>query len=475
MPDEAAKQNPLERKLSSASRRRLENLARELFPDGVDAYAGSEEQSVQRTKDLLENGIRTVFSAQFLSNEFHAKVDVVRLLLDGSLELFLIKGAKTLKPEYADEAAYRCIVVEDCGFTVSAVTVIHLGSDEPWNGEPINAETFFLRTDITAKAIGRASELRQRVVALSTLKTITLYPQPAGIWPHVDPAHHKECPNCDYVGHCQTRWPEDMLQTSFLSGRATKSLNELGITRLSQIQAPTGLDGRDASLYESYLLGDPIRCKSLDDALAKIQYPAFMIDFEAINPAIPLIPGTKSYQTSPFQWSCHRLEGPPVAGSPQTPEEGHFQFLWQESSDPRPAFVATLLDLLGSRGSFVHWHSYEITQLNGLVAAGIPHAQELLDRVLLSNIDLGRLLTKHYFDARMTSTSIKSVLKAISDDVRYSDLAIGNGSLAMNIYERIYRGEVTGEERERDIAYLLEYCKLDTWAMVLTLRAMLPR
>lgn len=475
MPDEAAKQNPLERKLISGSRRRLENLARDLFPGGVDAYAGTEEQSVQRTRDLLGSGVETLFSAQFANAEFHAKVDVVQLQPDGSLELFLIKAAKTLKPEYTNEAAYRCMVVEACGFKISTVTVIHMGSDEPWNGEPIDPIAFFRRTDITSKAIARAGELKDRVVALSTLKTITLYPEPTGTWPHIDPAHHKECPDCDYMGHCQTRWPEDLLQTSFLSGRATKSLNEVGITRLSEINEPTELQGRDASLFESYLLGEPIRCEQLDDALATIEYPAFMVDFEAVNPAIPLIPGMRSYETFPFQWSCHQLEGPPFPGSPENSEEGHFEFLWKESSDPRPAFVTTLLDLLGSKGSFVHWHIYEITQLKNLAAVGTPHAQELLDRVLSSNIDLGKLLTKHYFDARMASTSIKSVLKAISEDVRYSDLAIGNGSLAMNIYERIYRGEVSGEERERDIAYLLQYCKLDTWAMVLTLRAMLPK
>lgn len=475
MPDEAAKQNPLERKLSSAGRRRLENLARGLFPDGVDAYAGSDEASVQRTNDLLENGIETLFSAQFADSESRAKVDVVRRLPDGTLELLLIKGAKTLKPEYTDEAGYQCMVVARCGHNVSTVTVVHLGSDEPWNGEPLNPESFFRRTDITAKALKRADELRDRVIALSTLKTITVYPESAGTWPHLDPNYHKECPNCDYLGHCQTRWPEDLLETSFLSARAAKSLSELGITRLSEIRDRTALDGRDASLYESYLLGEPLRCEQLDQALATIEYPAFMVDFEAVKPAIPIIPGMKSYQTFPFQWSCHRLDRPPVPGSPATSEDGHFEFLWKESSDPRPAFVTTLLDLLGSTGSFVHWHIYEITQLKSLAAEGIPHAQELLDRVQSSNVDLGRLLAKHYFDARMTSTSIKNVLKAISDDVRYSDLAIGNGSLAMNLYERIYRGEVSSEERDRDIAYLLEYCKLDTWAMVLTLRAMLPR
>jgi hypothetical protein len=56
--------------------------------------------------------------------------------------------------------------------------------------------------------------------------------------------------------------------------------------------------------------------------------PAFYLDFEAILPAVPLYPGTRPYQTSPFQWSLHHARSGP-----------HQEFLGDAHSDPRRALT----------------------------------------------------------------------------------------------------------------------------------------
>lgn len=475
MSEEAAQENPTARKLGISSHRRLQDFARGLYPGGTDAYSFDEAQTLRTTRELLDNGISPIYSAQLATDEFKAKFNLLVRHPSGGLEIVLIKGAKTVKPDYISAAVYQCMVAQECGYDVEAVTVVHISSDLAWDGEPHRPETFFTRSNITDQTLAKASEIRDRARALSTLKTITLYPEPSGLWPHVDPGLSKDCPDCNFFNHCRAKHPDDLLAFSFLGGRTSKSLLEQGFTRLSELPEDLELEGRDAELFFSYQLGQPIRGANLDAALAKIEFPAFLVDFEAFQPVIPLIPGTKSYQAIPFQWSCHRLESPPVPSSPANVDEGHFEFLWSESSDPRPAFVESLLECLGTRGSFLHWHNFEIRLLKELAQDGIPHADELLQRVTASNVDLNTVLSKNYFDARMSSTSIKDVLKAVTDDIRYADLAVGNGTMAMQIYERMYRGEITEEQRQRDLADLLEYCKLDTWAMVLTLRAMLPK
>ena len=63
--------------------------------------------------------------------------------------------------------------------------------------------------------------------------------------------------------------------------------------------------------------------------------PAFYLDFETFMPAVPVYPGTRPYQTIPFQWSLHRV-GPCGAVT-------HQEFLGDPESGPRRSFAETLL------------------------------------------------------------------------------------------------------------------------------------
>ena len=66
------------------------------------------------------------------------------------------------------------------------------------------------------------------------------------------------------------------------------------------------------------------------------------------------------------------------------------------------------------------------------------------------------------------SFSIKHVLPALQPNLSYDDLegTVHNGGEAMNLYPQIVRPGRTAEEIEADRKSLLEYCKLDTLAMV---------
>lgn len=63
------------------------------------------------------------------------------------------------------------------------------------------------------------------------------------------------------------------------------------------------------------------------------------------------------------------------------------------------------------------------------------------------------------------SYSIKKVLPALVPELSYDDMEIGDGGTASNIYGSMVSGTFEGniEDTRRN---LLEYCKLDTYAMV---------
>jgi hypothetical protein len=64
------------------------------------------------------------------------------------------------------------------------------------------------------------------------------------------------------------------------------------------------------------------------------------------------------------------------------------------------------------------------------------------------------------------SFSIKSVLPALVPNLSYSGLEVKNGDVAVTRFARMARGEISGEAVAVTRQQLLDYCKLDTFAMV---------
>jgi hypothetical protein len=67
---------------------------------------------------------------------------------------------------------------------------------------------------------------------------------------------------------------------------------------------------------------------------------------------------------------------------------------------------------------------------------------------------------------RSGSFSIKKVLPALVPDLSYSKLDIKDGDTAITRFARMAKGEVSGDEAEMTRTQLLEYCAMDTYAML---------
>lgn len=81
--------------------------------------------------------------------------------------------------------------------------------------------------------------------------------------------------------------------------------------------------------------------------------------------------------------------------------------------------------------------------------------------------DLETIFKKDYIDWRFHgSSSIKKVLPVIIPHLSYSKLEINNGTMALDTWGRMVLEEDFKEDIEQTRNRLLEYCKLDTFAMV---------
>lgn len=196
---------------------------------------------------------------------------------------------------------------------------------------------------------------------------------------------------------------------------------------------------------------------------ASFSYPIYFLDFETTQSALPPYVGTKPYQQIPFQYSLHYTEAP---GG----ELKHKEFLAESGIDPRKAIAESLCRNVPMNVCVTAYNKgFECGRLKELSAQFTDLAEHLLNiqdnvRDLLVPFQSG-----YYYNRTMGgSFSIKSVLPALFPDdpaLDYHNLeGVHNGSEAMTVFPKIK--DMSPEDAAETRKNLLEYCKLDTYAMV---------
>src|SRR5690606_2315171 len=149
-------------------------------------------------------------------------------------------------------------------------------------------------------------------------------------------------------------------------------------------------------------------------------------------PAIPVLDGTRPYQQIPFQYSLH------ILAENQSIE--HKDFLASPTdfhrADPRKLLIEQLKKDFRNSGSIVTYNkSFEVSRLRELAEA-FPEDAEFLQGLIERIVDLYDIFRSrwYYHPAMKNSASIKFVLPALIPEFSYSDLEIGDGSTASELF-----------------------------------------
>lgn len=262
------------------------------------------------------------------------------------------------------------------------------------------------------------------------------------------------------------------------------------------------------------LLNQEYRSHDLSALLESHEYPLHFIDFEASRIAIPYHAGMRPYGQACFQWSCHTIRQP---GGPIE----HSEWINVDDAYPNIEFARSLAAQVAPQGTIYIWSKFEISALKEIRRQLGDYNQPeenlcvWLDAVIdadgsngLAVVDLCALAKQHYFHPVMKGRlSIKYVLPAVwgsnaslwkrtefavyfkaEADGRPASpydtlppLPFGNGEEedevesvregtgAVRAYQELLYGP-SSLVPERKAAWrdaLLQYCKLDTAAMVM--------
>jgi hypothetical protein len=192
--------------------------------------------------------------------------------------------------------------------------------------------------------------------------------------------------------------------------------------------------------------------------IKSLPYPRYYIDFETIAFAVPIWNGTRPYMQVPFQWSCHvELNNNDLK---------HFEFLDISGKDPRRDFAESLINVVRTEGPVLVYNGgFEGARLKELALIFPDLSKELL-AIVERFFDLLPFAREFYYHPNMRgSWSIKDVLPTIAPELDYSNLEVGDGSMAQEAYKELILNEVSLERKVSIRNSLLNYCRHDTLAM----------
>jgi hypothetical protein len=202
--------------------------------------------------------------------------------------------------------------------------------------------------------------------------------------------------------------------------------------------------------------------RAIDEAihqeLEKIRWPVFYLDFETMMTAIPLYPDTGPYEKIPTQYSLHIRD-----------REGgrlhHHENIASPFHDCRRDLAFHLIEDLGDTGSIMTYSGFERTIISSLKER-FPDLSDPLQALLGRMVDLEKWIRCIQHPGFQGRTSIKVVGPVLVPDISYDPLEIADGDTAMVTFALAALGKMDEPEWLEKRAALLEYCKLDTYAMV---------
>lgn len=444
--------------------RKVGLAAREEFPNGVlVAGVGLSNAAVARTRDLMRAGTDVLFEAAVVAGRAGVRIDILRRLPGGRWQIIEVKASKELKEEYDADLAVQYHVCRTAKLNATRASLWLLDEKARWN-----RGRAFREVDRTA-TVKRSRPAVQRAFRAIVNDLGHEAPPPVEIGP--------QClsPNdCSFKAHCwkSARVPKhSVLELPGMKSDKKWTLYRAGIRRAIDLP-DEDLNAERRRLIESLRAGVVIADRSaLRRELSTWSFPHYHLDFEAIAPALPSFAGLGPYGVVPVQFSLLVDDGrepfEPAAKS---------DYLHRDASDPRGPLARLLTEVIPSDGGTVVAYNAAFERgvlrslakrLANLRTPLLAIAQRLRDPLPL----VRRYVYHPSFEGKFTLKRVGQAL--LGDSADYRRLAIRNGLMAVQKFQRMVEPDCPSDERDEIQAQLDQYCKQDTRVMCEVLRWML--
>lgn len=427
-------------------------VARSHIPGGVliDLPYYEVRERVAATNQALESGAQVIYEASFLEDEVFVAVDILHR---GRRRWTVteVKSTSKVKPEHIPDTAVQTHVVRSAGLDVARAEVMHLNRDcrHP------DLSNLFRRVDVTDRVEEAVTNVpREAQRQLRMLR---------GPEPEVEVGDHCSRPyGCPFVERCWPERPEHHVGTLYrVGGKQLGRLIDGGFETIHDLSDDVALgdiaDRQRRAVRSGKLIVEP----GIEAALGRFEYPIAYLDFETIALPIPIWDGCRPYDSVPVQFSCHVED---ASGALR-----HHEWLAEGAADPRPALAEALVEAVRGAKTIVAYNAGFESRCIRDLRERLPHLDRKLRKLERHMRDLLPIVREHVYHPDFGgSFGLKSVLPALVPELSYDALAIQSGGSASVELERLLLCEAKSSAAERSELRraLLEYCRLDTLAMV---------
>ena len=428
-------------------------LAQGLFPGGLEIpYEGlSYDEQLIKTNEAVRAG-KTIYEGAFRYDNIFIKADIIHKGADG-WELYEVKNSTDVKEYYKNDLAVQYYVLKNAGVPVSKACLVHINNQYVRNGE-IKVDKLFIAEDLTGIVQEKEAFAREEIAKMREMLK--------GVLPAIDIGNHCFNPyDCDFYGHCWQHIPEDSIFSIGSAWIDKFAYYKRGMLRFDEL--PWNELNELQKMYTEAFLEkkEYLRHDRINDFLASLWYPLCFLDFETIfSVPVPMFNGTRPFQQIPFQYSLDCIDT-------ERSELKHFEYLGQPGVDPRRELIEKLMkDIPENACTLAYNKSFETGILNSL-KKWFPEYTVKIDKIISNMRDpMMPFKNKDYYHWKMWgSYSLKYVLPALIPELSYEDMEINDGGMASEMYLQMFYSNDSAEiAKIRN--NLLEYCKLDTLAMV---------
>ena len=450
------------------SGKEVEDWARKLFPSGV-LVNSKEEQAVTDTKKLLDEDKKVIFQATFMADDLYVMVDILEWddkkkywiinEVKGSTSSPTKEGHKKSDKEHLHDASFQYAVLKLAGLKVGKVNLLELNKEFVKKGK-ISPVKLINTTDITEDVDFLQGEIGRDIESMRELMADENEPMPC------ECIYKSRANHCPAFAHLYPDMPEYTVHDIVRIGSSSKSLEGLVEgDHLSIYDVP--VDFRLSKTQRNHVnvtqRGNIInKTEDIKKELDKMEYPFYYFDYETYPTAIPIYDGCRPYMQIPFQFSLH-IQKEPFG------EFKHIEFLHMDGkTNPMKEVAESLKEHIGDSGSIIVWNQKFEKKCNENIGEVFPEFAELMEGYNERLFDLMDIFQKNLYVHKdfKGKYSIKKVLPVLAPELSYEKLGIQDGSMAMNSWKKMVFETDDKKEKEKIKNDLLEYCKLDTWAMV---------
>jgi hypothetical protein len=388
-------------------------IARQLFDEGIDASPPTfyqYQKSVADTEKYIRNGANIIYEACFQFDGVLSAIDIL-VKKRNKWYAFEVKGSASVKPQFILDAAIQYYVITNSGLQLEDISIVHLDTDYIRQGN-LDIQKLFRNTSILKKVEGLQPAIAKKTIELKNVLQMKTSPD-------VKMGDHCSKPyQCDFYGFCS----KDIIE-----------------------------DEEEEPEY--------INRVAISDFVKQLQYPLQFLDFETWMTAVPEQDGHWPFRQIPFQYSLH------IQNDKDSPLD-HRYYLADGPHTRHIEFIEHLLTSVEQKGTvLVYNKTFENTILNHLKDE-FTQLSDDIEKIQNRMIDLMTPFRKNYrLPAMKGSYSIKYVLPALVPELNYDSLTIGNGSDASAAFYNL-KHNTDISERMSTRKTLLDYCGLDTLAMV---------